>query len=136
MNDALATLMLVAFGGGVGGVARFWLADRVDQRVRSSFPWGTLLVNVSGATGIGALAGILPQAIDQNPVQAALWHALAIGVLGSYTTVSSFSLQTLALFRAGQHRAAALNVLASMGLCLTAAATAYAATLALVGAHP
>lgn len=134
MTETLATLMLIAVGGGVGGVARFWLAGRIAQRFRGTFPWGTLLVNGSGAVAIGVLAGVLPEAAEQIPNPSPLWQALAIGVLGSYTTVSSFSLQTLELLRAGLHRAAALNVLASMGLCLTAAAAAYAATQALVGA--
>lgn len=107
-------LVLVALGGAIGSVARVWLAGVITQWLGAGFPWGTLAVNATGALAIGVLAGAMRGAPEG-------WLLLVIGVLGSYTTVSSFSLQTLALARGGQPGLAACNLLASLGLCLGAA---------------
>lgn len=125
------TLLLVAVGGAAGGVARHWVAGAVGRRFGEGFPYGTMAVNGSGAACIGALAGLL--LADGNPEAPALWTGLVVGVLGSYTTVSSFSLQTLALARNGRARLAALNVAGSVALCVGAAAAGYAAVRALAG---
>lgn len=126
-------LLLVALGGAIGACARFWLSGVVARRVGETFPWGTLVVNVSGAALIG-LAGARALTADgiAEPWRAT-WLLVATGVLGSYTTVSSFSLQTLALARAGEAGRAALNVLASLGLCLAAAFAGHRAGLVLFG---
>jgi fluoride exporter len=120
-------ILAILVGGALGGMARFAVASWVERTVGGDFPWGTLAVNVSGSAVIGALAALLPQA----STLALPWAFLVIGVLGSYTTVSSFSLQTLTLGRSGRHVAALGNVLASTGLCLAAATLAF---LALAGA--
>jgi CrcB protein len=109
--------LLVGIGGAVGAVARFWLSGWVGRRFGETFPWGTLAVNVSGCLAIGLAAGLL-----HGPGLASdLWAALVIGVIGSYTTVSSFSLQTINLMRGGEWRHAAGNIAASIFLCLAAA---------------
>lgn len=129
---------MVALGGGIGGMARFWMSGLIARRFGETFPWGTMVVNVTGAGAIGVLAALLlvPGAGAETPAVRHLpaWHGLAIGVLGSYTTVSSFSLQTLALARAGEVGRALANVGLSLGLCLAAAGGAWAATLRLVAA--
>lgn len=107
----------VAVGGALGGMARFWVSGLVGQRLGEAFPWGTLVVNASGALAIGIAAGLLT-----DGATSAAWHVAAVGFLGSYTTVSSFSLQTLALAREGRIGRAAWNVAGSLGLCLAAAA--------------
>ena len=126
-------LILVALGGAIGACGRFWLSGMVARRVGETFPWGTLVVNVTGALAIGLLAArfLTPEGIAEPWREA--WIVLVVGVLGSYTTVSSFSLQTLALARAGEGRRAALNVIASLGLCLGAALTGHQAGLRLFG---
>jgi len=130
----LTDIALVAAGGAIGGVARFQVAALVLRRFGGIFPWGTLAVNVSGALCLGAAAGWLQSgeagAMPHGPV----WSLLAIGALGSYTTVSSFSLQTLALVDAGRPGLAVANIAASLGLCLGAAAVGFAGVLALGGA--
>lgn len=114
------TLLWVMTGSALGAMARVWLVQSLQKKYGHGFPWGTLLVNVSGALMIGLLAGgLLPQLA---PTSQPGWSLLVIGILGSYTTVSSFSLQTLALWQAKQFRQACFNVLASMLLCLSAAA--------------
>ena len=118
------TLLWVMTGSALGAMARLWLVQSLQKKAGHDFPWGTLAVNVSGALLIGLLAGgVVPQLTSATQPG---WPLLAIGVLGSYTTVSSFSLQTLALWQAGHPRQACLNVLASMLLCLGAAAAGLA----------
>ncbi len=80
---------LVLLGGFFGGIARFFVSGLVARRIGETFPWGTLVVNVSGALVIGALAGL---ARSQGGVFAGeMFRDLAfVGFLGGYTTVSSF----------------------------------------------
>lgn len=113
--------LIVGFGGALGGIARFWLSSTVNRWLGGVFPWGTLVVNVSGSFAIGLLTASLPNASTGSTP----WLALAVGILGSYTTVSSFSLETLTLLRNGQLVQAGLNVAVSPGLCLGAATLGY-----------
>ena len=124
------TAFLVGFGGAVGAIARFWLSGLVGRRVGETFPWGTLVVNVSGCFAIGLIAGLLRDAA----VARSLWPAAVTGVLGSYTTVSSFSLQTMNLMRVGEWRHAAGNVAASLLLCLAATGLGFGLAALLVAA--
>ena len=117
----------VAVGGAIGGILRAWLAGVIGRRFGEGFPWGTLTVNVTGSTLIGVAAGLSLSAD-------AMWSLLVIGVLGSYTTVSSFSHQTLVLLHSGEAGRAAANIAASLVLCLAAAATAYASVGSMLGA--
>lgn len=129
----LTDLILVALGGALGACARFWLSGLVARRVGETFPWGTLAVNVSGSFAIGLLAAGLLTVDGVGEPWRATWLLLVAGVLGSYTTVSSFSLQTLALARAGEPWRAALNVILSLVLCLAAAFAGHQAGLRLFG---
>lgn len=120
--------VLVALGGALGAMARFWLSGVVARRVGETFPWGTLVINVSGAVAIGFLAGATLEG-GQAPTYSLPWLTLATGILGSYTTVSSFSLQTLLLMRAGEWRSALWNVFASLALCLAGVSAGFASGL-------
>jgi len=134
MTPLLFNLLLVAAGGALGGIGRFWVSNLVARQLwGQAFPWGTLVVNVSGATCIGVLAGLLLTPGTHEVADRSLWTALIVGMLGSYTTVSSFSLQTLALLRDGGPARAALNVVGSLVLCIGGAAAGAAAILALTG---
>ncbi len=115
----MESLAWVVSGCALGGVARFWLSGVVGRRIGETFPWGTLAVNVSGAFAIGVIAAAAGQGWFADPNA---WRFAVTGFLGSYTTVSSFSLQTLALVREGSGRQAAGNVALSLGLCLPATA--------------
>jgi fluoride exporter len=125
MAFAIEHIGIVAVSGMVGGIARFWLSGFIAHRIGERFPWGTLVVNVSGAFAIGALAALLPAFGSGSGASLTLWLALAIGILGSYTTVSSFSLQTLALLRERELLRALLNIITSLSLCLSAAIAGY-----------
>lgn len=123
MEFSVLHLGLVMLGGALGGVARVLLNETVTRLLGSDFPWGTLVVNVSGALLIGTLAAIAMVGVTLLTPTA--WSFLAIGVLGSYTTVSSFSLQTLTLLHRGARAAALANVLLSVCLCVGAAALGF-----------
>jgi CrcB protein len=127
-------ILIVAAAGVLGGIARFWVSGIVARRIGERFPWGTLVVNTTGALGIGILAALLPAsgAADAEGVPV-LWLALAVGVLGSYTTVSSFSLQTLALIRESEWLHAFLNIAGSLTFCLAAGAAGYLSVLGILG---
>ncbi len=120
------TYLWVAIGGALGSVARYACAVLGLRLFGATFPWSTLLVNVSGSFAIGLLAALIP-AGDRSIVTGDLRAFLMIGVLGGFTTFSSFSLETLNLARAGQWAAAGANVVASVVLCLLAVWLGYAA---------
>ena len=110
----------VAIGGALGSVARYAVSLGTVRWLGVGFPWGTLLVNVAGSFAIGLLAALV--AADGRPLLGADARAfLLVGVLGGFTTFSSFSLETLELVRGGALGAAALNVALSIVLCLTGA---------------
>ncbi|WP_444679425.1 CrcB family protein [Halomonas sp. E19] len=101
------------------GAARRVGADGTTRRDRVS--WGTLAVNLSGAFAAGVLAGLLGMPHGElSPAPA--WLGLVVGGLGGYTTVSSLSLQTLALWQSGRTHAALANLGATLGAGLTLAA--------------
>ena len=130
LTEAALALTLVALGGGLGSVARFWVSGVIARRYGETFPWGTLVVNVTGSAAIGVCAALLlapdaPTPDAQVSGLRAAWAGLVLGVLGSYTTVSSFSLQTLALARSGETGRALGNVALSLVLCLGAAAAGW-----------
>ena len=124
MSMTALHVLAVALGGALGGALRFWVSGVVGRRFGEGFPWGTLVVNVSGSTLIGAIAGLVLSPGTYAIGQPTVWALLIVGVLGSYTTVSSFSLQTLTLLRSGERGRAVANVVASVALCPAAAAAA------------
>lgn len=109
----MQSLMLVALGGAAGAVARWWCNALITARVEGDFPWGTWTVNVLGSFLIGLLAGLLAPGSD-----AAL--LLMIGLCGSFTTVSSFGLQTAQLLDDRRWGAVVLYVPGSLLTCLAA----------------
>ncbi len=110
----------VAIGSGLGGVARFWASAAVTRCLGAGFPWGTLAVNATGALLAGAVVAGLP-AISPPGQASAVHFFLLVGLCGSYTTVSSFALQTFTLVYERRWPAAIGNVLASLALSLAAA---------------
>jgi CrcB protein len=131
MVPSLTLIGIVALCGAAGGVARFWVSGMIARRIGERFPWGTFVVNVTGAAAIGFAAVLL--GVGGPGSNAAAWIGLATGFLGSYTTVSSFALQTLALARDGEHRRALFNVVLSTVACLAAAAGGMLAARHLLG---
>jgi len=103
---------LVAFGGLVGSVARFWLSGAVQRLNGSDFPVGTLAVNVLGSFVIGVVMAL---SLERGTLGPAVRLCLTVGFCGGFTTMSTFSYETLALVRDGQVEFALGNMAASVG---------------------
>jgi CrcB protein len=109
----------IFIGGGLGTLARFAASGLVARIVGETFPWGTIVVNVSGSFLIGVVATLAaPEGRLLLPPEARQF--ILVGLFGGYTTFSAFSLQTLALARDGEWLQAGANVLLSVALCLVA----------------
>jgi len=105
----------ISLGAVVGASARYFLSDYIAKSFGSSFPYGTLLVNISGSLLLGFFLVLASERI----VLDARWRFLiAIGFCGSYTTFSSYAFETFALFEQGRWLLVAWNVIASNLLCL------------------
>lgn len=112
-------IIAVLIGGALGSLLRFLLSTGVNQVLPKSFPWGVLFVNVLGSFAIGLLVGILTGRFELTP----FWRAgIFIGLLGGFTTFSSFSLDTVSLLQTGSYIIAATNIVASLLFCLLATA--------------
>jgi CrcB protein len=115
----VARYILVAFGGALGSVLRFFLSNYCNVQIGGIFPWGIMIVNVTGSFAIGFLFALTEPS--------GRWFAspltrdfLMIGICGGYTTFSSFSLNTLNLARDGEWLRAGGNIVGSVVLCLAA----------------
>jgi fluoride exporter len=124
-SELLTGGVLVVLGASVGTPARFFVSGVIARRFGETFPWGTLIVNVSGCLVMGA-AGAFATTHGLSSESPA-WLLVATGFLGSYTTVSSFALQTRALAREGERWSAIAYILLSLVLCLTAVGMGFAA---------
>lgn len=109
----------VSLGGAIGSAARFWLSGMVAQRYGQTFPYDTLVVNVTGSFIIGLFAA-LTEPDGRWLVSPAFRQFFMLGICGGYTTFSSFSLQTLTLAQDGEWFRAGANSIASLALCLIA----------------
>jgi len=115
MPSAIA--LWVALGSALGGVARYWCSGIVAHYIGETFPWGTLIVNVIGSFLIGLIATV-SGTDGRFLIPAEARQFLMVGILGGFTTFSSFSLQTLTLARDGQWLLVAANIVGSVVLCL------------------
>ena len=114
----LKTIILIAVGGALGAVMRFLSQATIYELVGRSFPFGTMFVNVTGSFLMGLLSIFLVEKFNLG----AEWHmAILIGVLGSFTTFSTFSLETITLLENGQLAHAGAYVVMSAVLCVTMA---------------
>ncbi len=115
--------LLVALGGAIGSVGRYWLALATIS-VSRNFPLGTILINILGSFAIGFF-GSLTLGHGRFPLPESTRIFFMVGICGGFTTFSSFSLQTLDLLRGGAVGRAALNVGISVVFCVLAVAAGY-----------
>lgn len=109
---------LIFLGAGCGGVFRYWISNISYWFLGRQFPYGTLIVNVSGCFLMGLLFVLLIERF--NEIGSPFRSLLLIGFLGGYTTFSSFSIETLNLFENGAFLSGFANIFLSIILCLTA----------------
>lgn len=111
------TWLWIAIGGALGSVARYGASLGIARMFGETFPWGTLLVNVTGSFAIGLFSTMT--GTEGRLLVSPEWRQFfMVGICGGYTTFSSFSLQTLNLMRDGQWLYAGANVVFSVILCL------------------
>lgn len=115
----MSTYIWIAVGGALGSMARYFVSSSFARLWGEAFPWGTIIVNITGCFVIGILATTTGP--DGRVVVAPDFRQfLLIGICGGYTTFSSFSLQTLNLLRDGEWSAAGANAAVSFLACMLA----------------
>ena len=113
----LQMYLAIAVGGAIGTLARYYLSGVVANAFGQTFPWGTLIVNISGSFVIGIFAA-LTGPDGRFLVSGTMRQFVMVGICGGYTTFSSFSLQTLNLMNDGEWLYAGGNIVGSVVLCL------------------
>jgi CrcB protein len=112
----------VALAGALGALARFGVHAAVQSRAASRFPYGTVVVNLTGSFALGLLVGlVIYQGLDAD-----VRTLVGTGFLGAYTTFSSYSYDTFGLAEAGDTRAAVVNAVGSIAAGLVAATAGFA----------
>jgi len=114
----LKPYLIVGAGSAVGGIGRYWISIQMAKRFGDQIPVGTFVANITGCFLIG-LAAAFTLGNGKLQISPSVQQFLMIGLLGGYTTFSSFSLQTLGLMKNGQVGIACANILLSVILCLT-----------------
>ena len=107
------TVILVGVGGFFGAVARYLVDGWVAERTGATFPWGTLVVNLSGAFLLGLLFSLT---VERGALPAAIRAPILIGFIGAYTTFSTLALESWRLIEDGSYVLGAANLLGSAGL--------------------
>jgi fluoride exporter len=120
---SLLNILLVAAGGAIGSVARYLLSAYVLRVSGSLFPFGTFAVNLLGCIAFGLIAGAADQRV---PLGSASRAFLLVGILGGFTTFSSYAFESFWLLRDGQAVAALLNVVGQVVLGLAGVAIGFA----------
>lgn len=117
MEDGLQKYLLIAIGGALGSIARYWISSSIAGRTGIRFPYGTLIVNISACVIIGLSMTYLGKRTELNPA----WRYLVpVGFIGAYSTFSTYEWETLTNLRAGAFGIAALYAGASFALGLAA----------------
>ena len=113
----MINIIYIAAGGALGALLRYWMSNGIYALFGTGFPYGTLAVNVSGSLIIGFVYVFLLERMDVGVE----WRAgLVIGLLGAFTTFSTFSIETLNLIESGEQLKAGLNIIFSVSLCIVA----------------
>ena len=114
-DQFMLRLFYISLGGALGALLRYWVSGMAHRFLNSTFPWGTLSVNLTGSLLIGFFWGMFESMIVSQNIRLFCF----IGLLGSFTTFSTFSLENFNLLREGEYSLFALNSIASFILSIT-----------------
>ena len=113
----LQKYFLIAVGGALGSMARYWVGSVVANRMGTKFPYGTFVINITACVIIGFSLTLLARRVDINPV----WRFLVpVGFIGAYSTFSTYEWETLSTLRSGAYFLASLYAVSSLILGLAA----------------
>jgi fluoride exporter len=113
----LQKYFLIAFGGALGSMARYWVGSTIASRVGTKFPYGTFVINITACMIIGFSLTFLTKRADLNPA----WRFLVpVGFIGAYSTFSTYEWETLSTIRTGAFLLAAFYAISSLILGLAA----------------
>jgi len=113
----LQKYFLIALGGALGSMARYWVGSMVANRMGTKFPYGTFVINITACVIIGFSLTLLARRVDIN----AAWRYLVpVGFIGAYSTFSTYEWETLSTLRSGAYFLAALYAVSSLILGLAA----------------
>ena len=107
----------IAAGGAIGALARYWVSTGIYAVMGRAFPWGTLVVNLLGSLLMGFLFVLFMERLSFGIELRAM---ILVGLLGAFTTFSTFSIETLYLLESGEYGKAVLNVVVSVVACILA----------------
>lgn len=107
----MPNFLLIMLGGAIGAASRYQLARLATERLGPAFPWGTLIVNLSGGFLMGLLAGLV---VRDGPSAQPLLLFLGVGLLGGFTTFSGFSIEAVQMIQRGEMMLAGTYALASV----------------------
>lgn len=119
----MRTFWAVAIGAALGGVSRYYLSSVIQHRFGTTFPWGTLVINLTGSLLLGF---IIRYALATPTVSVEMRALLTTGFCGGYTTFSTYSYETATLLEDGQYSRAGVYALGSMVLALGATIAGFA----------
>ncbi|MCG6914631.1 fluoride efflux transporter CrcB [bacterium BMS3Abin03] len=117
--------ILVGIGAAIGGTFRYWISNVIFKIFSENFPYGTLVVNVTGSFILGILMFYFN---DRELLSPQLRLFLTVGFCGGFTTFSTFSFETMNLFRETQYLLGSINILLNLMLCLIGVFLAYLVT--------
>jgi fluoride exporter len=113
----LQKYLLIAAGGALGSILRYWVGSSISSRIGTKFPYGTLVINLTACAIIGFTLTYLGKRADLNPA----WrYLIPIGFIGAYSTFSTYEWETLSTLRSGAFFLAALYALGSIVFGLAA----------------
>src|ERR1700742_3354188 len=110
---SLMILLMVALGGGLGAVLRFVVASTIQSASWGGYPWGIFIVNITGGLAMGIIVEMAALKISMTPEVRSF---LTVGVLGGYTTFSTYSLDSVLLIQRGAYASAAAYIVGSVVL--------------------